>query len=346
MTSAHRLMACTAFVYYAIAFATSASRGVAASEPVPKTARPAITNATAFALRLVGRFDGHTRWVRSLKFDPKGETLISASDDGNVLLWKVGPTLQSNAPARTLRRYCSPVTTIAVSPDGKLVAIGTWDGGLEICAVKDGGLACKLNGHDEALTSLDFHPSGKYVASGSADDRLIVWDAVSGEEVLSFHQGNEYDVTTVAFDSAGKRVISGDGENQLKIWDAETGDEIETLKGHTETVTCASYSPNGKNIVSGGWDDTLRSWDAETGTPLKVFKGHRSDITALIYLADEIIVSASEDKTARLWDAKSGEELASVQLRHAPYSLAFDPRQRLLAIGSQKTVEVFQLSKR
>ena len=316
----------------------------AASEPKDIGANPKQSRIAKVEAKLVWNLRGHTRWVRSLAITPKGDSLISSGDDGKVLLWKLDDANQSDAKPKLLRRHQSPVTAIAISPNGKQLAVGTWDGLLESCNTNDGRTAGKLDGHRETVTSLDFHPSGKYLSSGSADDTLVLWDAATGEELLSFHQGNEYDVTTVAFDPTGKRVVTGDGENQLKVWDTETGAEVRTLKGHTETVTCAEYGPNGKTIVSGGWDDALQLWNAESGKRIKELRGHNNDITSVMFADRDLIVSASEDRTVRIWSARTGTTLLTLKLSSTTYALAYNSNRHLLAVGGQKDCKVFRLT--
>ena len=320
--------------------------GAVADEPA-KLEAGALPSRRQIETKLLRNLRGHTRWVRSLAFAPSGHSLISSSDDGSVLLWKLDDIDQADVVAPTLlRRYESPVTAVALAPSGKHLAVGTWDGLLEICDLKGEPNANSLEGHNETVTSLDFHPTGKYLASGSADDTLVLWDIATGEELLSFHQGNEYDVTTVAFDPSGKRAATGDGENQLKVWDAETGDEIATLRGHTETVTCAEFSPDGKSIVSGGWDDSLLLWAAKSGRRVKELRGHSDDITDVLFVDGDLIVSASEDKTVRIWSAQTAAELATLKLPDVPYAIAYNTHRHLLAVGGRRDCRIFLLSDR
>lgn len=293
--------------------------------------------------KVVWHLVGHTRWVRSLAFTPSGDTLISSSDDGKVLSWNLDLEKKSSARPKLVRSLGSPVTALAVSPDGKKLAIGTWDGDLEMLVLRMPGSVRSFEGHRETVTALDFHPSGDYLASGSADDTLVVWDASSGEELLSCHQGNEYDVTTVAFDPTGTRILTGDGENQIKIWDAETGDEVETLLGHTETIVCASYSPDGKTILSGGWDDNLRLWETRAGQLIREFKTHRDDITAALFADNDLLVSASEDNTVRIWAPETGRLLTTIELPETAYAIAYNSNQHLLAVGGSKGCTVYRL---
>ena len=193
---------------------------------------------------------GHTRWIQDLAISPDNRWLVSASDDRTVRLWD----LNNERFIQTLGSFRSAVTAVAFCPSGKRIAVGTWDGDLQIIAM-NGHVQRKLSGHDEGITEVCFESTGSYLATGSFDDTLKIWDANNGEELMTFHQGNEYDVTTAAFHPKGKQVVTGDGENGIKIWDAETGAEIQALPGHDGTVTSVAYSPDGQRIIYTTWDD-------------------------------------------------------------------------------------------
>ncbi len=226
------------------------------------------------------------------------------------------------------------------SKDGKRLAVGTCDGELMLCDAQTGKIHLELTGHKETINTVVFDPGGRFLASGSSDDTLIVWDATSGEELLTLHQGNEYDVTAAAFSPDSKHIVTGDGENELKVWDAATGEEIETLTGHTERITCAAFGADGR-IVSGSWDDTIRIWK---GDKMRTLPGHTADITALVVDSTGTrIIPASEDKTLKIWETKSGK-LQSTLHGHTGSirCLALSPDDRLIVSGSNKEIRLWK----
>ena len=77
-----------------------------------------------------------------------------------------------------------------------------------------------------------FSPDGKRLASASLDKTVKVWDATTGQEILTL-KGHTGGVLGVAFSPDGNRLASGGWDGTVKVWDAATGQEIRTLKGHT-----------------------------------------------------------------------------------------------------------------
>lgn len=71
------------------------------------------------------------------------------------------------------------VTSVAISPNGQLVAAGSLDTVVRIWDVSTGSLIERLRGHRDSVYSVAFTPDGKGLVSGSLDKTLKYWD-VSG----------------------------------------------------------------------------------------------------------------------------------------------------------------------
>ena len=125
------------------------------------------------------------------------------------------------------------------------------------------------------------------LASGSADETIIIWDIESGA-CQSTLRGDKQ-VNCVAFSPDGGTLAAGDGgwgskydsAPNVRLYDVQTGAVKSTLTGHSERVNCVVFSPNGKVIAScsgEGYmrDNSVRLWDASTGEPIgSPLTGHR-----------------------------------------------------------------------
>ena len=67
-----------------------------------------------------------------------------------------------------------------------------------------------LKGHTDVVTSVAFSPDGRRIVSGSFDSTVKVWDASSGQEILTLKGPGSVD--SVAFSPDGRRIVSGGGE--------------------------------------------------------------------------------------------------------------------------------------
>jgi WD40 repeat protein len=106
-----------------------------------------------------------------------------------------------------------------------------------------------LEGHSSSVSSVAFSPNGKQVVSGSHDNTVRLWDAVTGAALQTL-EGHSSSVSSVAFSPNGKQVVSGSNDNTVRLWDAVTGAALQTLEGHSSFVTSVAFSPDGKLLSS------------------------------------------------------------------------------------------------
>ncbi|CAK8697091.1 unnamed protein product [Clavelina lepadiformis] len=175
-----------------------------------------------------------------------------------------------------------------------------------------------LKGHDDhVITCLQFN--GSRIVSGSDDNTLKVWSAVSGKclRTLTGHTGGVW-----ASQMRKNLIISGSTDRTLKIWNSDTGACVHTLYGHTSTVRCLALHEN--IVVSGSRDATLRVWDIDTGACLHVLMGHMAAVRCVCYDGRKV-VSGAYDYMIKVWDPETEECLHTLQGHtNRVYSLQFD----------------------
>jgi WD40 repeat protein/serine/threonine protein kinase len=192
-----------------------------------------------------------------------------------------------------------------------------------------------FKGHTNAVWSVKFSPDGKRLASAGGGGPLKVWDAASGQEILTLNG---------SFSPDWKRLVSVAEGKTIKLWDATSGQEILTLKGHTNPVWSVAFSPDGKQLASADENGTVKVWDAASGQEALTWKGHSRLVVGLEFSPDgKQLASASFDKTAKVWDAASGQELFTLKGHTAELNgVAFSPDGKRLATAStDQTVRVW-----
>ncbi|XP_053666603.1 F-box/WD repeat-containing protein 7 [Anopheles marshallii] len=175
-----------------------------------------------------------------------------------------------------------------------------------------------LKGHDDhVITCLQF--CGNRIVSGSDDNTLKVWSAISGKclRTLTGHTGGVW-----SSQMSGNIIISGSTDRTLRVWKADTGQCMHILHGHTSTVRCMHL--HGNKVVSGSRDATLRVWDVNLGTCLHMLVGHLAAVRCVQY-DGKLIVSGAYDYMVKVWNPERQECLHTLQGHtNRVYSLQFD----------------------
>ena len=200
-------------------------------------------------------------------------------------------------------------------------------------------------GHSDAVRSVSFSPDRKYIASGSDDDTVKLWEVESGKEIRTF-TGHTDDVESVSFSPDGKYLASGSADDTVKLWEVESGKEIRTFSGHTSYVSSVSFSSDGKYLASGSWDRTIKLWEVESGKEIRTFSGHTDFVRSVSFSPDgKYLASGSEDDTVKLWELESGKEIRTLT-GHTDVveSVSFSPDGKYIASGSNDaTVKLWEV---
>jgi len=201
---------------------------------------------------------------------------------------------------------------------------------------------CTLKGHSKCVNSVAFSPDGKFVASGSDDKTIKLWE-ISTKKVIKTLKGHKSEVTAVAFSPDGKYIVSGDNkeDSALKLWEVSSGREVRSLEGQL-AVYSLTFSPDGKHVISGGLshDETIKLWDVSTGRVTRVFSGHRDWVRTVAFSPDgKYVVSGSDDNILKLWDVSSGREVRMFRGHDSRISaVAFSPDGKYVVSGSDDNI--------
>ncbi|MBI3855179.1 MAG: WD40 repeat domain-containing protein [Planctomycetes bacterium] len=238
---------------------------------------------------------GHDSWVGDLAFTPDGETLITAGYDDTLMWWPVAA--EKPEPLRKVEAHKGWIRAAAVSPCGNYLASAGNDGKVKLWYLSDGAPLRTLEGHDNHVYSLMFHPTVPCVISGDLLGNVHQWDLATGERVRSFDakplwsynagQGVDFGgVRSLSMSPDGKHLACSGlhkAENPLGAvheplvlrFEWETGKLLvsHTLAGQKSVAWRARFHPEGFLIggSGGGAGGHLLFWNQED-KPFHTFK--------------------------------------------------------------------------
>ncbi len=160
---------------------------------------------------------GNGRWgYQRLVFSPDGSEVITWTD-GDIQRW--------NAASGALRfiqgRHKHPIESLAVSPDGRLLATGGRDHWVLILEYPSGRLRTTLIGHSGKVMALAFSPDGRRLVSADEAGEVLLWDIATGQQLLDL-RGHTGSVTQAAFSADGRTLVtagvSATGRGEVLLW--------------------------------------------------------------------------------------------------------------------------------
>ncbi|MCF4970149.1 serine/threonine-protein kinase [Nostoc sp. CMAA1605] len=243
----------------------------------------------------------------------------------------------------------SCINTLAMSPDGKILASGGEGKTIKLWDLETKKLVNTLSGHSQAVTSLVFSPNGEILATASDDHSIKLWHLPTSQLTYTL-TGHKNSVKSVAFSPDGQILASGSWDKQIKLWDVNTGKEICHLIGHQLQVSAVAFSPDGQLLASASFDRTIRLWQLKNRQCydlLETISGHTRAVLAIAFSPDgKILATGSDDNTIKFWDVNTGQ-LIDTLLGHswAVVALAFTTDSTTLISASwDKTIKLWQVN--
>jgi len=234
---------------------------------------------------------------------------------GEVCEWDVWETNLTHSLIRSFAAHKDAIYSMALSPDDKILATGSYDQKIKLWDVETGKELKTLSGHNGCIFGLAFRPDGKILASASADRTVKLWDVASGERRDTLSQPLK-EVYTVAFTPDGKRLAAGGADNRIRVWEvsdsaAETTNPMLYSKfAHEGTILKLAFSPDGETLASSADDRTLKLWDAQEMRPRRALEAQPDWPTALAFVRDSTIAVGRLDGTLKLYDLAAGNSAA------------------------------------
>ena len=217
---------------------------------------------------------------------PDGRSLASGSSQDSAIKsrateeylkngsvnWKSGfqPTvklwdLATGKVTHTFARFVDDAHTLAFSPDGSTLAVGSYNT-IQIWNARTGEEIQTLNGHCGLTLSMTFNHDGKTLIASCYDNIVEIWDVRSGKQLRTLH-GHTDLVQSAGLSPDGRVLATGSRDKTIKLWNLESGTEVRTFSGHTDKVFSVAFMPNGI-LASGSEDRTIKLWDIARGKEL------------------------------------------------------------------------------
>ncbi len=209
----------------------------------------------------------------------------------------------------------------------------------------NGSFSCisTLRGHNSWVLSLAASTDGQTLVSGGLDDRIIVWDLVSGdrERILDGHTKS---VNGLAISPDGKTLVSCSDDITMKFWDLARGVLLRSRSEHSRDVNSIVISPDGQFLVSGAEDRTVCAWRLNDGELLRSYPEVSGMVRSVCISANgQWIASGGLDNLVRVWNFNTTQLMHRfVGHKNSVLSVAITESGRLVVSGSKdRTIRIW-----
>lgn len=200
----------------------------------------------------------------SIAFAPGGEKLLRGA---KTLLFDTNGTVEvTDLQFKTEKTLPEAGGRVAVAPNGKLIATGSWGESLKLWSWPELESVGELPGVGTAL-ALSFSPDSTRLAAVTRAGQVLLWDARDGKLLAKKESHAGAAIWSVAFSPDGERLATGGNDQTVRAWAVEGLEEEHVFRGHGSEVWAVAWSKDGRQLISSGKDATIRIWDALPQAP-------------------------------------------------------------------------------
>lgn len=300
---------------------------------------------------------GHRTDVRSLALSSDDRMLASACN-GSLKIWNT----RTQSCIRTLD--CGYALCATFLPGDKIVVVGNRNGELEIFDITSSTLIDTVKAHKGPVWTLQVHPDGKSIATGSADKSAkffkfeVIQEEIPGTRRMTprfklVHARTleaTDDILSLRFSPNSQLIALSFLDNTVKVFFVDTLKLFLNLYGHKLPVLNMDISYDSKLIVTCSADKNVRLWGLDFGDCHKAFFAHQDSVMQVTFVPHNQdgnghnFFSASKDHVIKYWDGDKFEQVQKLKGHHGEiWALAVSRTGEFLVSASHdKSIRIWR----
>jgi len=267
----------------------------------------------------------HESAVNAVSFLPDGR-LATGGEDGRIAVWRA----EQPIPALTYQGHTAPIVSIAVSPDGAMIASASWDRTVRLWPLA-GGAPRVLEGHTQNVNGVAFTADSRALISAGYDATIRIWPLNGNGEPLVATMPAALNAVAIANDG---EIVAAGADGKLFFVSA-TGVSRGSMEAAETPIISIAVSPDGKLIAAAGIRGSVAIVDRKERKVVRTLVGPGLPVWSVAFFPDgKTLLSGGADRMVRRWNAESGEHVGAV-----PMSSGDDP---LTAYAGDRGAEVYR----
>ena len=241
------------------------------------------------------------------------------------------------------------ITNVRFSPDDQYVSYALYSN-IKTFNINNPALIYISEGHTDMVRTFVYSPNGKYLASGSNDRNVIIWDTSKPNfHVLHTLTGHTSPVNEIKFFPNGTYIASCSSSGQIIIWDITTGTKIREIHSDDKFINSIDISPDGKYIVTGHDfpknNKGVKIWETDTGLLYKEIQSGRTWVTTFTPDGKYLLIGTggvSSINTIAIYDLQR-DNLNVLQQDSTIHNISVRNDSKYFVVGFVRNINIWKI---
>lgn len=226
--------------------------------------------------KLVSTLGQHKGPIFALKWNKKGNYILSAGVDKTTIIWDAS----SGRCTQQFAFHSAPALDVDWQSNNTFASCST-DQCIHVCKLASEKPIKTFQGHTNEVNAIKWDPQGNLLASCSDDMTLKIW-SLKQDTCVHDLQAHSKEIYTIKWSPTGPGtnnpnaqliLASASFDSTVRLWDVERGQCIHKLTRHLEPVYSVAFSPDGRRIASGSFDKCVHIWNVQNGALIHTYRG-------------------------------------------------------------------------
>jgi WD40 repeat protein len=194
--------------------------------------------------------------VTNIVSSKDGRLFYAGMNDRTICIWEA----ESGKLVRSFKPVSHPITSIAVAPDGNIIAAAA-GASIHLWNVnKRTDTPRTLQGHENSIAQISFSNDGQLLLSGSHDRKARLWDVAGGRSIREVSADADNAIYSVAFARDDSTFFTCSYGGRVLQWKTQNGEKLREWKGPKEIAQIFAL-PDGKTLAAITYYNGAYLWD-------------------------------------------------------------------------------------